>query len=339
MMATAPYNQRPRTLADVLAGGINAPAYPVDIPQPPAPSGQDTIEGMLTPQQRSALLEQILNPPAEAAPPPEEKATFGKKFANTLADTFNNIATIYAGGPNLRSNYLEDYLNSVERRNAEKKLQARETAARAQAGQERRAGYLLSADERARAKADEAAGRKELKQMQIDQQKAQEAQDLAQQKSAQDFQRSMAQQQQAFEAGQQAARISHEEKVARLARKIADGDKEAQRQQEALGSAMAYVGASVDTIPQLLKGDPQNGVAPLTPEQVITKYRRAFDAMLKIGLHGDSRKAADDYFIQEAGPILKKYMEEQQNQALAAGSPQDTKTMIDYIQKFMFPNR
>lgn len=146
MMATAPYNRQPQSLADVFAMAMNGTSGPSAPPVAPQAPSIDT-QGTLTPQQRSALLEQIFNPqPTTVAAPPEEKPTWGKKLAGSFADAFSNIATIYAGGPDLRSNYLQSYLASIERKNAERKSKAERQAEQEARLKGDKAKYILGED-------------------------------------------------------------------------------------------------------------------------------------------------------------------------------------------------
>jgi hypothetical protein len=62
----------------------------------------------------------------------------------------NNIATIYAGGPDLRSNYRQEYLNSVDRRNAERKQRAEKQGEKDAYYKGKKAEFLLGEDAEAR---------------------------------------------------------------------------------------------------------------------------------------------------------------------------------------------
>jgi hypothetical protein len=160
-MATQPYNARPTTLQDLLALNMNAGGSPTAPPGPPQASYVDTGD-MLTPEQRSKLVDTLLNPQPAAPMPEDQQPSWGKKVAGSFADAFNNIATIYAGGPNLRSNYFNEYMNQIERQNAQQRRQAEIDRDRNAAQSQRKAEFLLSADERAQMKRDELIGRKEL---------------------------------------------------------------------------------------------------------------------------------------------------------------------------------
>ena len=70
-MATAPYNRNPQSLSDLLAMQTNAVGSPTAAPMASQAPSVDT-GGVLTPQQRSSLLEQLLNPQPTTAVPPDE---------------------------------------------------------------------------------------------------------------------------------------------------------------------------------------------------------------------------------------------------------------------------
>ena len=313
-MALAPYNRAPMNLADLLAMQTNSPDAPTGPPVASQPPSVDT-GGVLTPQQRSSLLEQLLNPQQTTAVPADEQPQWGKKIAGSFADALNNIATIYAGGPDLRSNYLQEYLNGIERKNAERKSKAEKQAQQEAEGRTKKVEYLLMADEKARMRADDRAGRQAL---QDDAQAARKAiADQAAAGIAAERERRVAEAKDKMdlEIKLEKMRGGFQESVARINGNV---DKtQARMDKKDLGDAITFIGKTALSAKAMLAG--ANGQQPMTPEQIMKTVDITLDGLT---LTPEARKAADAYAAKELGTILHDYSIEQMYKGDGSGGPQ-----------------
>lgn len=320
-MATQPYRNQPTSLQDLLNHASAQPDAPVDTPTAPQPSSVG-IDGVMTPQERERVLNLLLQPESPGPAPEVDKPNALAMIFSGLGDAVNAFNAGRNGQPGLGSNTFDQYLRRLDQQKADRRQWEADNASAQNRARMRGANYLLSRDGQARGLAATATDKAEQRAYDAAKQKERLAQDEAQFQQQKTWEAQKAREQHDFELTMQKASQAHAEKLAGISRRIADGDKSAQREQEALGSAMAYVGGTADGVMKMLEGDPANNIPPMSIEEVQTKYRRAFDAMTKIGLVGDARKAADAYLAQEVGPVIRQYGIAQQNAALGAGSPQ-----------------
>ena len=311
-MALAPYKQAPQSLIDLVTMQFDASNYPSGPPIASQPPNVD-MGGLISPEQRTSVLEQLLNPPPAPAMPVDEKPQWGKKLAGSFADAFNNIATIYAGGADLRSNYLRSYLNDVERKNAERKTRYEKQSDQAAAQREKKLNYILSEADRNQMRADALQGKLDLQAATIADREAArkerqgelEADRLARQK---EFEAKKS-----WDLEMEKARYGHERAVAGLRLKRTEGDKAAAEDDKKVGEIMNHIGGMADVLDVALSGgDPSRSIPAMTPAQAETRVRRLIEQAM---LGPDAKKVVETYFQKEAGPIIRKHMLDQTNQA------------------------
>ena len=316
-MATRPYyNQQPQTLMDLLAMQANAPQSPT---APPAASQASSIDtgGLLTAQQRNSLLDQLMNPQQTTAEPADEQPQWGKKIAGTFADAFNNIATIYAGGANLRSNYLNEYMNNIERKNAERKSKAERKSEQDAAQRDRKISYILGVDDRAQGRTDrlQATADRELarteaaafQKAQLDQAKVLE---LGRQEN--DRAKLAADMLQAKEANDVRMKLGQLEAGIRETNKRGDADKEQEKDYKDIRRGL------MENIGQM-EADLASGAT--TPDQIVRMFQNKLVGESMSGIYRDT---LETLFHDQVGPILMKYAPQQG----AEGPPSQSKGTI-----------
>jgi hypothetical protein len=159
-MPTYPANQQPGSLQDLL-NMANYQGAPVATPAPPQPS-QVFTEGVMTPQERQQLMDKYLAAPDYGPEPTVDKPKLLAQILTGAGDSLTAYASVLGNAPGVKTNALEKYMQYLANQKAAKeKYDARKAEGQAEA-QQRKLGYLLGADERARMKQDELIGRKEL---------------------------------------------------------------------------------------------------------------------------------------------------------------------------------
>jgi membrane protein involved in colicin uptake len=255
---------------------------------------------MMTPQDRQKLLDVLLAPDNPGPEPAVDKPSAMAMLFSGLGDAVNAFAANKYGG--VTSSYFDQYLKKQNQQKADLQRYKEKVAEGGNEAKRRTANYLLSADDRARMRADELAGRKAL---QDDAQAARKA--IADQTAA---------------AAADAVNARREDIVSRerIAKMETDARLKAERMQVGLHEKKAtdsadkeqhaeYAKARQFIIAKKREYSQALAEGKATPEQIRQEWADILDAS---DLTGDYRAAADAFWQDKIGVGLFQY--EYQNQ-------------------------
>ena len=306
----------PRTLQDLIVLQGESPTPP---PQASSVVPVSTSQDTFTNPRDQRLYEMLTKPQDQgAAPTVDKKSTAGSIF-KILGDAISTYASIQGRMPGLETHSFQKYLAGLERQQTDKKAYDERVAKANQEASLRGAEFLYTADEKRQMRADEQAGREQLKQMGIEQQKAEAKQRFDEADAKRAAEEAKAKQDHAWDVEMEKTRFSHEQIVAGIRRKASEGDDIAKDDHKKMSEIITHIGGLADVAKVALAGgDPAQQIPAMTPEQMNTRVRRLIDASQ---VSPSARKALEDYYNVEIGPTLRDFQMEQQNKDLAAGSP------------------
>lgn len=301
--------RHPRTLEDLITlQGDSSTPPPQASSVVPVSTSQDTF----TNPREQRLYEMLTKPQDQgAAPTVDKKSTAGSIF-KILGDAISTYASIQGRMPGLETHSFQKYLANLERQQTDKKAYDERVAKANQEASLRGAEFLYTADEKRQMRADEQAGREQLKQMGIEQQKAEAKQRLDEADARRAAEEAKAKKDHDWDVEMEKTRFSHEQIVAGIRRKASEGDDIAKDDKKALGPILGAITAlSMTAEKNLAEGK-------TTPEELNGLISQMTDAAM---LSPEARKAVEDHFNLKLGNVLRSFQLEQQNKDLAAGSP------------------
>jgi hypothetical protein len=256
----------------------------------------------------------LMTPDSVGPDPQVDKPNALALVLSGLGDAVSGFNAAKMGNPGFRSNYTGTYMDNIEQQkdsahrfNERKKLRDAES---------KRRNLILGLNENQRALEAKAAQIAEGKADRALQDKIKRDQDA--EVSRRQFELDKMAQDHALDQQEQGARFKHEEGMKRLEASLKTGDDpkaEKALQAFSLGSRIANTivrglpegkdGPAVPPLSVLLKGDKENGVVPITPDEI----RRQFeDEMTQEGIFGPARDLARDYFNER---LIRTYRETQ----------------------------
>ena len=303
-------SNKPVTLQDLLAQANSQPDAPTSAPAPPSPSQIET-PGVMNQQDRQKILDMLLAPDSVGPEPEVDKTNALSLLFTGLGDAINAGVAASTQNPGLKSNTMDQYLQRINNQKEELRAYKERKLKSERDAKHRTANYLLSADDRAREDKARLASQQEARAYQEQKDKAAVAQHVTEQaaKEAADLKRFN--DNKAWDLEMEKTRFSHDQIIAGIKKKSGEGDDVAKHDQKALPEIISNIGGLADVAKErLAAGD--------TPESMQTRVRRMLDAAM---LSPEARKAAENYYDAEVGPILREHYIEKQNSELAAGSP------------------
>jgi hypothetical protein len=258
-----------------------------------------------------ALYDALMRPDDQGpAPTVEKKSTAGSIF-RLLGDAVSTYASIMGRTNGLETQSFQKYLDQLERQKSDKQAYDEKTDRAKTAAELRGREFLYTAEERRASRANEQAGREELKRMGAEQQRLDREARVAEQAADRAAREKEMKQKNDWDKEMEAARFTRETAVANIRKRAAEGDEIAKDDDKKLGDIIANIGGLAEVAKErLAAGD--------TPEQMNARVRRMIDAAR---VSPEARKAAENYYNEEMGTILRDYQTEKQNKELAAGSP------------------
>ena len=306
-MATQPYAaNRQLTLADLMAGGGQvAPVDATAVPQV-ATSGMSPTE--------QVLYDAIMSANSEGETRQVEKPNRLAQVFMGLGDAANSYASVKGNAPQLRTDNLGNYMQYLQRQN----FAAEQSNKSLAEGKARRklqgAEFLYGKEQQDRQRTDLMTERAAAAAALIEQKKAEAKQRADDAEAMRQLRLDIETKQTERDLAVQKATGITQEKIARINAGI---DKtQVRMDKKDLGEAITFIGKTALNAKAMLAGSPT--AAPMTPEQIDKVVQVTLDGLT---LTPDARAAADAYTARELGPILHDHSVQQQNDALAAGSP------------------
>ena len=309
----------PVTLQDLLAQAQNDQAG--SVPPPPQPSQSSQIDaGGLSPQEHQKLLD-ILFAPEDPGPAPKvDKPKLLGQLLTGFGDAVTTYASILGNSPSTRTNAFSDYMNKFERQKADLQKYQEKVAEGRNRSKQRTASYLLNEQDRRQMKADALQGQKDLQAANLADRELARKERQQQIDAELKAKKDQFDEQKKWDLEMEKARYGHEQAVAGLRLKRTEGDKAAAEDQKNLGTIMGHIGGLAEVAPVALSGgNPASGIPAMTPEQIVERVRHLINAQ-QFG--PEAKKAAEDYFTSEIGPILREVQIKKMNDELAAQGPQ-----------------
>jgi len=317
MMAQTQYRQnQPTSLQDILNQAALKPGNPIAPPAPSEPSSIDT--GSMTPGDRQKLFDILLAPEDPGPAPSVDKPSALAMLFSGLGDAVNAFAANKHGG--VTSNYFDQYLNQQNKQKADLQKYQEKVAEGRNRSKQRTASYLLSEEDRRQMKADALQGKKDLQAANLADRELARKERQQQIDAELKAKKDQFDEQKKWDLEMEKARYGHEEAVAGLRQKRTEGDKAAAEDKKNLGTIMGHIGGLAEVAPIALSGgNPASGIPAMTPEQIVERVRHLINAQ-QFG--PEAKKAAEDYFTSEIGPILREVQIKKMNDELGAQGPQ-----------------
>jgi len=275
-------------------------------------------EGMMTPQDRQKLMDILLAPEDPGPAPQVDKPNALAMLFSGLGDAVNAFAANKHGGAT--SNYFDQYLNKQNQQKADLQKYQEKVAEGRNRSKQRTASYLLNEQDRRQMKADALQGQKDLQAANLADRELARKERQQQIDAELKAKKDQFDEQKKWDLEMEKARYGHEQAVAGLRLKRTEGDKAAAEDQKNLGTIMGHIGGLAEVAPVALSGgNPASGIPAMTPEQIVERVRHLINAQ-QFG--PEAKKAAEDYFTSEIGPILREVQIKKMNDELAAQGPQ-----------------
>ena len=300
-------SSRQLTLQDLMAGDGGGYAPP---PVAPQASGQgDPYEA-----QRQALLAQLMQPDQAAPDKEAPKRNMLASILMGLGDAGTAYASVIGSAPGVKTDTLGNYMAFLaQQKDSAEKFNERKRIGDAES---KRRNLVIGLNENQRALEAKAAKIAEDKAAQAIQEKIKRDQDAEVSRRA--FEWDKMGEDHRLDTLEQDARFKHEAGMKKLEASLRTGDDpkaDKALQAFSLGSRIANTivrglpegkdGPAVPPLSVLLTGDKENGVAPITPDEI----RRQFeDEMTQEGIFGPARDLALDYFNER---LIRTYRETQ----------------------------